>query len=62
MKKTILNLGKSLSKKEQQLVSGGFGDVFFNTCPKYATEFECSKRAQCVWSNNTCVTDTPHIV
>lgn len=61
MKKTIINLGKSLSKEDQKKVSGGFG-VFFNTCPGYRTEFECSKRPQCAWNGERCITDTPHIV
>ncbi|AUC16698.1 hypothetical protein BTO06_16770 [Tenacibaculum sp. SZ-18] len=60
MKKSILTLGKSLSKEAQQSVSGGFG-VFFNTCPG-KTEFECLRRPQCAWMGNKCVTDTPHIV
>lgn len=60
MKKSILNLGKSLNKKEQQSVSGGFG-VFFNTCPGYTQE-ECITKPQCAWNGRACVTDTPHIV
>ncbi len=60
MKKSVLNIGKLLSKEEQKSVSGGFG-VFFNTCPGY-TKFECLSRPQCAWNGKSCITDTPHIV
>jgi len=60
MKKSIVNLGKSLSKQQQQSISGGFG-VFFNTCPG-KTEHECISSPQCAWNGRGCITDTPHIV
>ncbi|SNR15624.1 hypothetical protein [Tenacibaculum jejuense] len=35
MKNSILNLGKALNKKEQQLISGGSGRA---TCPQYSAQ------------------------
>ncbi|WP_299679006.1 hypothetical protein [uncultured Tenacibaculum sp.] len=35
MKKSILNLGKALNKKEQQEISGGLISV---TCPQYSAQ------------------------
>jgi hypothetical protein len=63
MKKSILNLGKALQKKEQQQINGGFGS---SNCFSITTSYECVRAFGCNWygcsgSGSYCGPNYPHL-
>ena len=47
MKKSILNIGKTLKKTEQKHIHGGLG--FYHSCDSVNIESICNSREECYW-------------
>jgi hypothetical protein len=57
MKKSILNLGKALQRKEQKQINGGTN----TNCLSIDNEFECNNTRTCQWSGCYCAPNYPHL-